>query len=189
MPRKAIDGPTWCACTAPPARPPTQFHRPVNSNGCRGTPASYGARPSRPSGASLPAPTSPCLSAKPSANVRHHSNAGCAASGRDGKTQWRQSARGFTRPPSSSCSPSTLSGKVMPSVELRTTINANKQQSGGVQSCSSMSRRHRGAASVPVPMTHRRRTHRARPSRTHCEQRLTEREHRPPSRERSRTGS
>ena len=31
VPRKAIDGPTWCACTAPPARPPTQFHRPVNS--------------------------------------------------------------------------------------------------------------------------------------------------------------
>jgi len=37
-----------------------------------------------------------------------------------------------------------------------------KQQSGGAQSCSSMSRRHRGAASVPVPMTHRRRTHRSR---------------------------
>ena len=59
----------------------------------------------------------------------HHSNA-IRASGRDGKTQWRRSARGFTRPPSSSCSTSTLSGKVMPSVELRTTINANSRVVG-----------------------------------------------------------
>ena len=41
----------------------------------------------------------------------------------EGKAQWRRNATSFTRPPTSSRSPSSLSGKVMPSVELRTTHN------------------------------------------------------------------